>query len=159
MKMSRYQKYFGIGLVGLLISMVLFTLLALLDRALGHVPISRQPATVKVVGFILIALWVCWHSWCIRTIKNWWIHDRLCTNGPFRFVRHPMYSGGVLFVAIGVALICNSWIILLLPLFMYASYSILVRKEEAMMAAVFGEEYRRYAGRTGRFFPRILPAK
>ena len=56
-------------------------------------------------------------------------------------------------------MIFNSWIILPLPAFMFVLYSILVRKEEAMMMAVFGEEYKQYAAHTGRLFPRMLPAK
>jgi protein-S-isoprenylcysteine O-methyltransferase Ste14 len=39
---------------------------------------------------------------------------------------------------------------------MYVAYSILVRKEESIMTAVFGEEYRRYASQTGRLFPRLF---
>ena len=61
--------------------------------------------------------------------------------------------------SMGVVLIFNSWIILPLPALMFAIYSILVRKEEAMMTTVFGGKYKRYAADTGRLFPRIPPAK
>jgi len=61
--------------------------------------------------------------------------------------------------SIGVVLIFNSWIILPLPVLMFVLYSILVWKEEAMMMAVFGEEYKQYAAHTGRLFPRVLPVK
>jgi len=46
-----------------------------------------------------------------------------------------------------------------LPVIMFVLYSILVRKEETMMMAVFGDEYKQYAAHTGRLFPRIPPAK
>ncbi len=55
----------------------------------------------------------------------------------------------------GIALMFNSWIILLWPVLLYPIWSLLVRKEEMMMTEVFGEEYTRYAARTGRFFPRF----
>jgi protein-S-isoprenylcysteine O-methyltransferase Ste14 len=157
MSISRYQKLFGVGPLGMLIGIVLLGLLWLLDRAFHSAEILSQPGTIRFIGLVFVVLWVCWHSWCIRTISRWWRHDELCTTGPYRFVRHPIYAGGVLLGAIGVALIFNSWIMLALPVLMHATYSILVRKEEAMMAAVFGEEYKRYAGRTGRLFPRIRP--
>jgi len=32
---------------------------------------------------------ICWHIWCVKTIRSWWSHDHLCTKGPYRFVRHP----------------------------------------------------------------------
>jgi len=117
--------------------------------------IRNEPRPLRVIGLILIAIWFCWYFWSISHIRQWWRHDRLCTNGPYRFVRHPIYAGWILLGCPGFALMLNSWIILLLPVFMYFVYAILIRKEEAMMTAVFGEEYRRYAARTGRFIPRL----
>lgn len=159
MNISKYQKLFGVGPLGMLIGIVMFGLLWLLDRVLNHVEILNKPGMIRSIGSILVVLWVCWHSWSIKTISRWWRHDQLCTSGPYRFARHPIYAGGVLLGATGIALIFNSWIILALPVLMYTTYSILVRKEEAMMMAIFGEEYKRYAARTGRLFPRIPPAK
>jgi protein-S-isoprenylcysteine O-methyltransferase len=159
MNISRYQKLFGVGPLGMLISMVLLGLLWLLDRVLHHVEMSRQPEMIRIIGSILILFWICWHSWCTRTISRWWRHDQLCTSGPYRFVRHPIYAGGVLLASTGAALLLNSWIMLPLPVIMFVLYSILVRKEETMMMAVFGDEYKQYAAHTGRLFPRIPPAK
>ena len=153
---SKFQKRFGIGPLGFLISLAIFGVLWQLDRILHHVEISYQPRAVRNVGLVLIAIWICWHAWSIKTISQWWWHDRLCTTGPYRIVRHPIYAGAILLGALGLALLFNSWIMLLLPVLMYVAYSILVRKEEAMMTAVFGGEYQRYAAKTGRLFPRIF---
>ena len=159
MNITRYQKLFGVGPLGMLIGAVLLCVLLLLDRAMHHVKILERPEISKVVGFIVVALWFCWHVWCIRTISRWWRHDQLCTTGPYRFVRHPIYAGGTVLGASGIALMFNSWIMLLLPVFLYVTYFLLVRKEETMMKTVFGEEYERYAARTGRLLPRIKPTK
>lgn len=157
MDISKFQKMFGIAPVGFIIGLVLFCLLWLLDRRLGHVEILSQPGPVRIFGIILIGVWICWHTWCLKTIVLWWREDRLCTTGPYRFVRHPIYAGGILFFCLGISLMFNSWIILLFPILLYPIYSILVRKEEMMMTAVFGEEYKRYAAHTGRLFPRFFP--
>jgi len=156
MIITRYQKLFGVGQIALLIGIAILGLLWLLDRALGHVEIWSQPKLVKTIGWILIAIFICWHFWCMRAISRWWRHDELCTKGPYRFVRHPIYAGGVLLGSLGVSLLFNSWIILLQPVLSYPIVSLLVRKEEAMMTDVFGEEYQRYAAKTGRLFPRIF---
>ena len=156
MTISRFQRLFGVGLLGVLVSLVVFGVLWILDRKLAHPQILHRPEPVRTLGLALIGIWICWHSWCIRTISRWWKDGRLCTTGPFRFVRHPMYAGGIWFVFVGIPLYFNSRIILLWPVVMYAVYSLLVRREEAMMSSLFGEEYKRYAARTGRLFPRFF---
>ena len=155
MNISGYQRRFGVGLVGVTIGLLLFGLLWLLDRSLDHTEILSQPKPIRLIGWALIGVWVCWHIWCLKTIRSWWNEGQLCTMGPYRFVRHPIYAGGA-FIGFGLALIFNSWILLLWPIFSYFLWSALVRKEETMMETVFGEEYKRYAARTGRLLPRFF---
>lgn len=156
MNISKYQKICGIGPLGLFIGLSLLAALWLLDRILGHVKILSQPEPLTLVGLILIGIWICWHIWCILTIRRWWLRSQLCTTGPYRIVRHPIYAGVALLGFSGISLLFNSWIMLLVPLLQYPILSVLVRKEEAMMTAVFGEEYTRYAASTGRLFPRLF---
>jgi protein-S-isoprenylcysteine O-methyltransferase Ste14 len=156
MHISDYQKRFGIGPVGMLAGLAVLGLLWMIDRSLGHLAIWSRSEPARIMGAILIGLWLCWHGWCLRTILQWWIHSRLCTTGPYRYVRHPIYAGASLLASSGISLMFNSWIVLLLPVCVFAIYSLLVQKEEAMMNSVFGEEYQRYAARTGRLFPRIF---
>ena len=156
MEISRYQKLFGMGPVGLAISLLLLGFLYLLNTSLGHAKMFRYPGPIRTVGLILIGIWICWHAWCIKTISQWWNRDKLCTTGPYRFVRHPIYAGGIWFGFLGISLMFNSWIMLSWPVIMHAVYLLLVRKEEAMMTSFFGEEYRCYSARTGRLFPRLF---
>jgi protein-S-isoprenylcysteine O-methyltransferase Ste14 len=156
MKISRYQKLFGVGQIAFLIGLVILGLLWLLDRALGHVGILSQPKPCRITGFILLTALICWYPWCMKAINQWWRHDKLCTAGPYRFVRHPIYAGMLWFGFLGVSLIFNSWIMLLHPMIAFPVFSLLVRREERMMTAVFGEEYQRYAAHTGRLFPRLF---
>jgi len=67
-----------------------------------------------------------------------------------------MYAGALFLAGFGVALLFNSWTMLLGPILLYSILSVLVRKEEKMMKEVFGEEYARYAANTGRFIPRFF---
>jgi|WetSurMetagenome_2_1015567.scaffolds.fasta_scaffold430889_2 protein-S-isoprenylcysteine O-methyltransferase Ste14 len=153
---SKYNKLFGIGPLALLISLLLLVSLWLLDRLLGHAAILNHPKPFRILGIAFIGIWIIWHSWAIKTVKEWWNRSRLCTSGPFRFVRHPMYAGGIFFADVGLVLILNSWILLFWPIFIYPIWSILVRKEEKLMESVFGEAYRTYASHTGRFIPRFF---
>ncbi len=156
MNISRYQRYFGVGLLNVMISLFLFAILWLLDRKLGHVEISGRSGPIRIFGFALIGLWFCWHAWCVKTIRLWWSGGQLCTTGPYRLVRHPIYAGGLALAFPGISLMFNSWILFLAPVIDYLILFFLVRKEELMMITAFGEDYKRYAARTGRLFPRLF---
>ena len=155
MHINRYQKLFGVGPFSLVIGMLVFAVLWLLDEKLGHLKILGQPDLIRMVGLILIGIWICWHTWCVFTLRVWWRDNQLCTKGPFRLVQHPIYTGALVFGFVGASLLINSWILLLSPVIQYLILSYLVRREEAMMATVFGEKYAQYAAQTGRFFPRF----
>ncbi len=156
MNISKYQKIFGIGPIGATITFVVFGLLWVLDSGFGPAKLLVEPESLRIIGFFLIGIWICWHIWAVRTIRLWWTGDQLCKSGPYQYVRHPMYAGAVFLFCPGIAILFNSWIMLFWPLLMYPIWSVLVRKEERIMSATFGEDYRDYASRTGRLFPRIL---
>lgn len=79
----------------------------------------------------------------------------LVTGGPYRWVRHPLYTTGLtLFLALG--LMAGSWFVLLATVIAFALLRVLVipREEQALLAR-FGERYRAYISRTGRLLPRV----
>jgi protein-S-isoprenylcysteine O-methyltransferase Ste14 len=155
MHISKYKKLFGVGPLSLLISLAWLYVLWVLDRAVGNAKLLDTPNTCRLFGLTLIIIWIIWHAWCLKTISRWWRNDELCTTGPYRFVRHPIYSGSILLGFTGVSLLFNSWILLLAPILQYFVLSKLVRKEEAMMTTVFGDRYREYASHTGCILPRL----
>lgn len=78
----------------------------------------------------------------------------LVTNGPYRWVRHPLYTvGGLLWLAIAIA--TTSWFFVALMIPGAPLIGRRARTEEENLIARFGERYREYAGRTGRFFPKV----
>jgi protein-S-isoprenylcysteine O-methyltransferase Ste14 len=108
---------------------------------------------LSVVGLLLL-IWVH-HNLGRQWSTNLQLRENhtFITNGPYRWVRHPMYTALFSFF-IGLSLISASWLIVLLVV---ASIFVLytrIGKEEAMMIERFGDEYRAYMQRTGRFFPR-----
>ena len=79
---------------------------------------------------------------------------RLVTDGPYRWVRHPMYSVLIgLMVALG--LISANWLVILLCAFRIAVLYARIGNEEAMMISRFGDQYRAYMRTTGRLVPRL----
>jgi protein-S-isoprenylcysteine O-methyltransferase Ste14 len=77
---------------------------------------------------------------------------RLVTSGPYRWVRHPLYTvGSSLFLSLG--LIADNWFIALLGVLAFIAVAIRTPKEEANLIAKFGDDYLEYMKRTGRFLP------
>jgi len=88
-----------------------------------------------------------------RTVRTREEHT-LVTHGPYRFVRHPLYTlAAVAFGALSVA--SGSWLIAALAFIAFALLRVRTRKEEAALTERFGGEYRAYARRTGRFLPTL----
>ena len=82
-------------------------------------------------------------------------HNSLVTHGPYRRVRHPMYT--VLFLTmLGILLLTRN---LLVGGFLLGAFLITIgtrlAQEEAILEEEYGEAYRSYKARTGRFLPRL----
>lgn len=79
---------------------------------------------------------------------------QLVTTGPYHYIRHPLYTFGTIFM-LSLALVTGLWWLLVgfgLPL------AVLIwrtPREEANLVARFGDEYRAYMARTGRFLPKL----
>lgn len=79
----------------------------------------------------------------------------LVVHGPYRWVRHPLYSVATLmFVSCGV--IASSWWILLFAVVAVVMIAgVVIPREEKALVAKFGESYEAYRLRAGRLFPKI----
>lgn len=79
----------------------------------------------------------------------------LVTVGPYRWVRHPMYTT-LFLVTVVYFLISANWFIGVVWIgWIVGTVVTMVRDEEAVMIKKFGNEYRAYMRRTGRFLPRF----
>jgi len=76
----------------------------------------------------------------------------LVTSGPYRWVRHPLYTvGSALFISFGM--IADNWFLAALGILTFILMAIRTPKEEANLIEKFGDEYRVYMKTTGRFLP------
>jgi protein-S-isoprenylcysteine O-methyltransferase Ste14 len=80
---------------------------------------------------------------------------RLVIEGPYRFVRNPMYVGAGLALA-GASLFYESWPLLSYTgLFFLATHLFVVWYEEPTLRRTFGPEYEAYRGRVRRWWPSV----
>jgi protein-S-isoprenylcysteine O-methyltransferase Ste14 len=120
----------------------------------------------QVVGMIIGAAGAVVALWCIFTFVSagrgtpapFDPPRRLVIQGPYRFVRNPMYIGAGLALA-GAALFYESWPLLgYTGFFLFATHLFVVLYEEPALRQTFGQEYELYCGRVKRWWPSVLAA-
>lgn len=113
-------------------------------QKIGHWPATVGTA-LSILGLMLIALgWYRIHA-----------ATGLVTDGIYRWMRHPQYSGIFLFT-LGWILHWPSLITLILWPVLGVAYYYLARYEEKQVAEEFGEAYQEYARKTRRFIPYLF---
>ncbi|MBU1863921.1 MAG: isoprenylcysteine carboxylmethyltransferase family protein [Candidatus Omnitrophica bacterium] len=79
----------------------------------------------------------------------------LATNGPFAYVRNPLYIGNFL-IGLGIIVICRNAILTFLFVIGFVlSYWATVRKEEKVLFDTFGDHYSYYVKNVPRFIPKV----
>jgi protein-S-isoprenylcysteine O-methyltransferase Ste14 len=115
-----------------------------------------------VVGLALMATGILVRQWAIFVLGRFFTVDvrvhpnqTVVDRGPYRWVRHPSYSGLVLFF-VGVGMAVSNWAsLIVLALVPTAGLLVRIHSEERALAAGLGEEYRHYAATRRRLFPGI----
>ena len=132
--------------------------IAMLARA-GEMDVAWR--AVRIAGLMLGLYAAVILPWSASTLGRFLVPQarvsgdhELVVEGPFRFVRHPAYSGD-LALWLGSALATANLLLLLLwPLYVVGA-TLQSRAEDELLASKFGDEYRRYSARVGRFVPRL----
>jgi protein-S-isoprenylcysteine O-methyltransferase Ste14 len=118
------------------------------------------PGVIQYVGLLFILAGLILREWAViklgrffsRTVQIKSDHQ-LITDGPYRWLRHPAYTGMVL-VYMGIALALGTWLGAVITTgFMLAATVYRIRVEEQVLIETFGNEYRDYMKRTWRLFP------
>jgi len=105
--------------------------------------------TLAGIGF---AIWARFHLG-----RNWSSHPahkkdhELVTSGPYRFVRHPIYTGMIL--ALFGGLLTGDILSVLLFVILLTVFALRIRKEEGIMLGLFPNQYPAYQARTKRLIP------
>jgi protein-S-isoprenylcysteine O-methyltransferase Ste14 len=117
---------------------------------------------VGIAGLILSVFGValaCWSRYLLG--QNWSLsvqlkHDhKLIVNGPYSYVRHPIYSG-LLLLFLGNAIVVGDWRGLIAVALVFISFWFKLLKEEKWMISNFGVQYQEYMRTTKALFPWII---
>jgi protein-S-isoprenylcysteine O-methyltransferase Ste14 len=118
-------------------------------------PLARELAggAIILAGGVLIL-------WCMRVFHSWRLQakidagHRLSTDGPFRFVRHPIYLALDL-LALGSAVWLATPLVIAVALLIALGGDLRGRAEEKVLTLAFADDYRDYASRVKRFVPGV----
>ncbi len=128
--------------------------------ALRFAPALHAP--LLWIGSALIACGLALRWWAIHVLARWFTVDvtihadhQLIRSGPYRWLRHPSYSGALLaFYGLGVGLgsPVSLLVLLLAPTWAFARR---IRVEEQALLGAFGAQYRDYAAHSWRLLPGV----
>ncbi len=123
---------------------------------------TRSPGPRRIITSILLFAAASILSWTsTRALGRQWRLDaglnsdhELVRSGPYRLIRHPIYTS-MLCMLLGTGLLLVTPLTLLLPslLFFVIGTEIRVRIEEKLLAAQFGDEFLEYRRRVPAYIP------
>ncbi|HEX8879043.1 MAG TPA: isoprenylcysteine carboxylmethyltransferase family protein [Candidatus Acidoferrum sp.] len=121
-------------------------------------PVGQASGWLGVVltaGGIAVAFWARWHlgtNWSgVVTLKQ---GHELIRTGPYRTIRHPIYTG-ILLALLGTATTLGEVRALLAVAIVWPSFYIKARREELFLSQEFGASFAEHKQSTGMFLPRF----
>jgi protein-S-isoprenylcysteine O-methyltransferase Ste14 len=118
------------------------------------------PEPVQYAGLGLMVAGIILREWAVFVLGRHFsvvvaleANHRLIKRGPYRWLRHPAYTGGLLAV-MGFTLALGSWLMLIpIIIILLFAFSYRIRLEEKLLLTAFGDTYRDYMAQTWRLFP------
>ena len=118
--------------------------------------LARPAPRTIIYGGLIGALGLLLRAYSAGYLRK---QESLTVSGPYAYTRNPLYLGSAI-LALGLAVITNSWLAaLLIGAYFAVFYSIVMRREEAELRGHFGAAFEEYARRVPLFFPRLFPVR
>jgi len=154
--MNTYEKIFGTGPRGLLISFSLLIIFSFIEKSFPTLQITDSDFLRYSVfgGLSILALFLI--IWSIKFLPPSVRGNKLITTGAFKYFRHPLYVAFLTFFNFGLAIFINNWIYIFWAVVKHPIWHWNIRGEEKLMEKEFPGEYEKYSRVTGRYFPRFF---
>ena len=154
--LSGEHKY---GDLGQVILLLLFLAVWITDSFLFHYStflIDMVPDYIRITlaGLVLIAAWILVRTGIRTVFGTERSEPELITTGVFSIVRHPIYTGALLF-CVGSSLITMSLASAGCCVSLGFFYYMISRYEERILKEEFGNDYLNYSRKVGMMFPKL----
>lgn len=149
-------RVFRLTVLGLMLVLLMTDWLRIGPLAWRFVP---RHSNVVWLGVVLtavgtaLAIWARWHlgrNWSDKVVLK--VDHELIRSGPYRYLRHPIYTGVLLAIA-GTALTIGEWRGVAALVLLGTNYCLKALREEKILAANFGETFAEYKRNTGFLLP------
>ena len=148
------------GLVGARVALALVVVALIRGGLLGKHAVTRDRGW-GVAGLVVVVIGLALAVWARRSLgRNWGmpmtqkVDPELVTSGPYRTIRHPIYTGIILGM-VGTAIAIGVWA--LVPVVVLGGYFIYsARMEERYLAEQFPDSYPKYRRSTKMLIPFVL---
>ncbi len=155
--MNNFNRIFGSGPIGLLMSLILLFLSFYL-KDLFNIPkifIDQNFIRQSIFGLLTI-ISVAIIIWSLVSLNPKLRGKTLITTGSLKYFRHPLYAAFLSFFNFGLAILFNNWIFVVWAILLHPIWHLLVAEEEKMLKIIFPNDYEEYCKKTGRFFPKLF---
>ena len=121
-----------------------------------HSAVIIGVAVLLLVGGVALRVWAIRRLGIFFTVAVGIQHGhRVIQDGPYRFVRHPSYTGSLIALT-GVGFLTFNWLgLILIVICTLLAYALRISVEEKALLAEFGSEYQEYSARTKRLIPAV----
>jgi protein-S-isoprenylcysteine O-methyltransferase Ste14 len=127
-----------------------------------HTRILPRDLWIQILGLIITVAGLGFAVWARVYLGGNWsgsvtvkVNHELVRTGPYRFVRHPIYSG-IILALLGTTIVRGQVRGFVAILFLLIGFSIKWRIEERFMTNTFGDEYDDYKRDTGAIVPKMF---
>ena len=109
-----------------------------------------------ILSIVLLIAGIPLYIFTVKKIKSAFKQNILLTGSIFAFCRNPLFAVVIFMILSGIILLFRSWLLLTIPVFMYAVFTKFIKEEEALMAERFGQAYIDYMKKVPALFPLII---
>ncbi|MBI4096811.1 MAG: isoprenylcysteine carboxylmethyltransferase family protein [Candidatus Levybacteria bacterium] len=117
--------------------------------------------SIQVIGFCISLIGILIAVAGRKELGANWTHAReyqvkrrheLVETGIYRYIRHPIYTGFAVYL-IGAELVAKSWLVIPIVLIAFSGAYIQGKREEKLLLAHFGKQYKQYMRRSKMLIP------
>ena len=130
---------------------------------LSKLEIGLLPEWIFYLGIAVMAAGIVFRQWAIAVLGRYFSavigvqsEQKVVQSGPYRWIRHPSYTGVLIFV-VGMGFALQSWAAVLVNIAIFAvAYGSRIIIEEKVLVRELGEEYVEYRKHTKRVIPYLI---